>query len=149
MRPVRKTSSARIEITATSAVLDASVVVRALVNRTPEAVDWLERIGREEVQAACPSLLYAEVGNSVLRLHRAGELTARAAQRVLDRTLAAPFDAEPVELLVLHAWSVAAKRGLSIYDACYVVLAEARDAVLVTADRRLAEATANAVLITD
>ena len=29
---------------------------------------------------------------------------------------------------------------LSVYDACYVVLAEAADAVLVTADRRLAEA---------
>ena len=37
---------------------------------------------------------------------------------------------------------------LSVYDACYVVLAEALDAPLVTADRRLAEATANAVLLT-
>jgi len=129
-------------------VIDASAVVRALVNKSPAAVDWLERIGQEEVQASCPSLLFAEVGSSVLRLHRAGELTARTAQRVVERTLAAPFEVEPVELLVLHAWDVAVNRSLSIYDACYVVLAETRDAVLVTADRRLAAATANAALIT-
>ncbi len=86
--------------------------------------------------------------NALLQLHRAGELTARAARRLLDRTLAGPFESEPIELLVLHAWGVAAERGLSINDACYVVLAEARDVVLVTADRRLAEATPNAILIT-
>jgi predicted nucleic acid-binding protein len=118
------------------------------VDRAPAAVDWLVRIGREEVRAACPSLLCVEVGNAVLRLHRGGMLTSRAAQRVLERTLAAPFEAVPVELLVLHAWGVAAERGLTVYDACYVVLAEARDAPLVTADRRLADATPNAVLIT-
>jgi predicted nucleic acid-binding protein len=93
-------------------------------------------------------MLCAEVGNAVLRLHRGGVLTVPAAQRVLERTLAAPFEAVPVELLVLHAWGVAAERSLSVYDACYVVLAEARDAVLLTADKRLAEATPNAVLIT-
>jgi len=93
-------------------------------------------------------MLCAEVGNAVLRLHRGAVLSARAAQRVLERTLAAPFESVPVELLVLHAWRVAAERSLSVYDACYVVLAEARDAVLLTADRRLAEATPNAVLIT-
>jgi predicted nucleic acid-binding protein len=145
-----KISSARIETTATAsrAVLDASVVVGALVYETPAAVGWIERIARDEVQAVCPSLLYAEVGNAVLMLHRAGELTARAAQLVLDTALAAPFEAQPIELLALPAWTVAAERGLSIYDAFYAVLAETRDAVLVTADRRLAEATPNAVLIT-
>jgi predicted nucleic acid-binding protein len=147
---MRRTSFGRIGITviATSAVVDASVVVQALVEKTPAAVEWLSRIGRQEVRAACPTLLYAEVGHAVLRLHRAGALTVRAAQRVIDRTLAAPFDPEPLEILVFPAWSIAVERGLSIYDACYVLLAETRDAVLLTADQRLAEATPNGVLIT-
>ena len=124
------------------------MVVLALSEEAPAAVEWLEGIDREEVQGACPSLLGVEVGNAVLQLHRGGVLTARAAQRVLARALAAPLEFVPVELLVLHAWRVAAERNLSVYDACYVVLAEARDAPLVTADRRLAAATPNGVLIT-
>ena len=44
----------------------------------------------------------------------------------------APFAAEALER--------ALALGISGYDAFYVVLAEATDAVLVTADRRLAEA---------
>jgi predicted nucleic acid-binding protein len=36
---------------------------------------------------------------------------------------------------------------LSVYDACYAVLAEAEDAVLVTADRRLAAAVTEAELL--
>jgi predicted nucleic acid-binding protein len=43
---------------------------------------------------------------------------------------------------------LAVSRRLTAYDACYVVLAETLDAPLVTADRRLAAATPNAVLIT-
>lgn len=49
--------------------------------------------------------------------------------------------------LVLPAVGPALARGLSVYDACYAVLAEAEDAVLVTADRRLAEAVTRAELI--
>src|SRR4051794_24470130 len=45
------------------------------------------------------------------------------------------------------AIAVAFERGLTVYDAAYVVLAEALDAPLVTAERRLAEATERAVLL--
>ena len=129
-------------------MLDASAVVRALVDLDPEALDWLGRIAREEVHAACPDLLYAEVANAVLVQHRAGELTHAQAQDVIDATVAAPFASETVGTLAGPALGVARERGLSAYDACYVVLAETMGATLITADRRLASATANAVLIT-
>lgn len=45
------------------------------------------------------------------------------------------------------AMAVALDRGLSVYDAAYVVLAEALDAPLVTADRQLANATEQGVLL--
>jgi predicted nucleic acid-binding protein len=41
--------------------------------------------------------------------------------------------------LAAGSLAVALERGLSVYDACYAVVAEVEKAVLVTADRRLAE----------
>jgi predicted nucleic acid-binding protein len=43
--------------------------------------------------------------------------------------------------------AVAVERRLTLHDAAYVVLAEALDAPLVTADRQLANATEQAVLL--
>ena len=83
----------------------------------------------------------------MLRLHRAGRLTGAAAQHAIETTLAAPLEREPLDGLVLTAWTVADARRLTVYDALYVVLAEANDAPLLTADRRLAAATDNAVLL--
>jgi predicted nucleic acid-binding protein len=152
-RPVRlapRTSFAGIAITATASdvVLDASAVVRALVDYEPDAVDWLGRIAREEVRAACPELLFAEVANAVLVQHRAGLLTAAEAEEVIDAAVSAPFATEPVGNLAAPAFHIANERGLSAYDACYVVLAETMGAPLITADKRLASATDNAILIT-
>lgn len=145
-----RTSSAGIAITATASdvVVDASAVVRGLVDYDPEAVDWLGRIAREEVRAACPDLLYVEVANAVLVQHRAGVLTASQAQRVIDAAATVPFAMKTLRSLAVPAWVVASERGLSAYDACYVVLAETMGATLVTADKRLASATENAILIT-
>jgi predicted nucleic acid-binding protein len=42
----------------------------------------------------------------------------------------------------------AEKRELSVYNACYAVLAEAQSGVLVTADRRLAATSSAAEVLT-
>ena len=150
MAPVRRTSFAPIGTTTigTRVVVDASVVARALIDQDVEAVNWLSRIASDEIRAACPDLLYAEVTNAVLVQQRAGRLTEDRARRVLDATQAVPFVTEIFKNLAIAAWIVASERGLSAYDACYVVLAETLDATLITADRRLAAATTDAVLIT-
>jgi predicted nucleic acid-binding protein len=67
---------------------------------------------------------------------------------VLDTLYAVPAEVRTVESLARHAWVLALDRRLTVYDACYIVVAEALDAPLVTADRRLAGATRNSVLIT-
>jgi predicted nucleic acid-binding protein len=110
-------------------------------------VEWLGRIAREDIRAACPDLLYAEVANTVLVQQRGGRLPQDRARRVLDATVAMPFATETFKSLAVPAWIVASERGLSAYDACYVVLAETMGATLITADRRLAAATTDAVLI--
>lgn len=58
-----------------------------------------------------------------------------------------PIDAVSLLELAPPALEVALDRGLTPSDACYVVLAELRGATLVTADRKLAAATPNAVLL--
>ncbi len=67
----------------------------------------------------------------------------------LERLLRIPIGAVSTTTLIRNASAIAFARGLSAYDACYVALAEANDAVLVTADRKLAAATNRAELILD
>jgi predicted nucleic acid-binding protein len=123
---------------ATRSVVDASAVVRAYIGKDEVAQQWLE------TEVFWPTLIYAEVANALLQLHRHG-LSIDRARAALDAMHAHDANARPVESLVRAAWAMALSRSLTVYDACYVVLAEALDVPLVTADRRLAEATRNAV----
>lgn len=84
-----------------------------------------------------------------LELVRAGRIGVADAARGVTRALAASVSIEPLFVLALPALALANERGLSASDACYVVLAERPGATLVTADRRLAAATPNTVLIID
>ena len=126
---------------ATRAVLDASAVVRGLVNRNANAQAWLG------IRIVWPSLVYAEVAHTMLRLCRNRVARLDEATRVLNTLHALPADARPLRSLAREAWPLALARNLSVYDACYVALAEALHVPLVTVDRRLAEATPNAVLL--
>ena len=128
-------------------MLDASALIRALVDQEPQAVGCLDRVATGETLPAWPAHLYAEVAHSLLRLMRSRRLERRRATDALGYTLAVPAHVRPLESLVEEAFAVGLERGLSVYDAAYVVLAEALDAPLVTADRRLAEATEQAVLL--
>jgi len=131
------------------AVIDASTVMRALVDGNESALDWLGRIRADELAGAWPELAVVEVANGLTTLVRAGRLSDVLARRTLVSALDLPIRAESLAVLVSAALGVALLRGLSAYDACYVVLAETLGGPLVTADRRLAAATKNAVLISD
>lgn len=128
------------------AIFDASVFVRALADAEPASARWVER-ALGEITVSVPSLVFAEVGNALAGYVRAARLPAKGALERLEFTLRVPRRVVEVSQLAPSAFRLSLERGLSVYDACYAVLAEAEGAVLVTADRRLAAAVTRAELV--
>lgn len=128
-----------------SIVLDASAVIRALVGLRPEARRWLDR-GLHDAVLTWPAHLYVEVAHPLIRLARTGRIDRGRAVAAFRAVRRLPARVSPPRALET-AIPVALERRLSVYDAAYVVLAEALDSPLVTGDRRLAEATENAILV--
>jgi predicted nucleic acid-binding protein len=131
---------------ATSIVLDASAVIRGLVGLQPEARRWLARVAAEEAVAALPAHFYAEVAHALVRLTRAGQTDVRRAGRAFAQVRAMPAYIHTPKTME-KAMAIAFERRLTVYDAAYAALAEALHAPLVTADRQLANATEQAVLL--
>jgi predicted nucleic acid-binding protein len=122
-------------------VVDARVALKWVVPEpgTAEARAFLARAGEERVTLLAPELLWAEVA-SVLRRKATSpdglsDSEARAALRVLLRSPIAVVSHAP---LADAALQLGLALGITAYDSMYVALAEARDAVLVTFDTRLA-----------
>ena len=145
MRRRRSSSYARAAI-ADKAVFDASVLVRAGLSRSTTAREWTARLD-DDLRAYAPDLIWIEVANALWLAVRAKALSRALADDVLATTLQLPIHVHSLAPLCRPALSTAAEFGLTAYDACYLVLADALDATLVTADRRLADVAPNAELI--
>ena len=91
--------------------------------------------------------MYVEIGNALLVEQRAGLLPAAELASALNEIMRLPLAVVPIRALIVDALAIASARALSAYDGCYVALAEANDAILVTADRKLAAATTRSALI--
>jgi predicted nucleic acid-binding protein len=130
----------------TRAVFDASVLVRAAVGENPTARAWTRRLGKD-VQGIAPDLVWPEVGNALRRFVVAKRLRRAEARQALQFMLTLPLSVRSTEPLVAVALESALALKLTVYDALYVVFADALDATLVTADRRLADAAARAELV--
>lgn len=130
------------------AVFDATVFVRSVIGRDADARAWLRRLIDGELSVSVPDLVYAEVANALLQYVRHGTLALRGAQRSIEFCRSLPLDVHDLGSVVGAALGYAEKHELSVYDACYGVLADAQGGVLVTADRRLAASSSSAALLT-
>jgi predicted nucleic acid-binding protein len=74
-------------------------------------------------------------------------MTSSEADGAIDFLLDLPFEVHSLRLLARQALALSLARGVSVYDACYLALAMGYDAVLVTADRRLAEQVERSALL--
>lgn len=122
-------------------------MLRAVLGESEEARDWVTRAERVEVHVRAPDVIWAETANALRRYVRVGLVAQPVATRGLAWLTGLPLESMSVRPLAALVLDRALETGLSAYDACYLVLAEAADATLVTADRRLAEAAAKAELI--
>jgi predicted nucleic acid-binding protein len=117
-------------------VVDASAIVELLAER--KAAPAVRRHLASASLASAPEMVDPEVLNGLRRLlwhgllrpHRAEQAIQDLADLPLQRWRHGPFRARVWEL----------RDRFSPYDALYVVLAEALDAKLLTADKRMARA---------
>ena len=113
-------------------VVDASVVMAALLSTTSKAGD---RLAREPVLHA-PHALDLEVVSVLRRLTYSGKLSENGARDTLTRFSLLPISRYPHLSLVPRIWEL--RHNASAYDASYVALAEVLGAVLLSGDLRLA-----------
>jgi predicted nucleic acid-binding protein len=105
----------------------------------PEADTWLRELNEGRVVGWAPDLLYAELAHTLREHVRSGVLGGEDARQLLGYYVRLPLRNEALRRLAGSAFNTSLGHGISVYDCCYLALARALDATLVTADRRLAE----------
>jgi len=118
-------------------VLDASAALE-LVLGTQLGRLIGTRITDPAVGLHAPHLVDVEVAQALRRYVREGELDPAAAKIALDNLRALDLERHAHEPLLDRVWAL--RENLTAYDAVYVALAEALDAVLLTCDGGLARA---------
>lgn len=117
-------------------VVDASVLAPVLVDDGRDGDMARERLVGEQLSA--PELIDLEVLSMLRSQLAAGALDARRAGLAVLDLEELPLHRASHRPLLSRCWEL--RENLTPYDAAYVALAEALDAVLVTADGRLAGA---------
>jgi predicted nucleic acid-binding protein len=134
-------------VTATSVVLDASVLIRSAVAHEPPARDWVRAVEAGAVEGHVPDIAYAETVNGLTTYVRADLVEPEVAAALLAEVVKLPLFPHGHGRLARASLALALEHGLSAYDASYLALAHSLDVPLVTADRRLARAAAKAELL--
>jgi predicted nucleic acid-binding protein len=115
-------------------VVDASALLEVLLRTDVAAAVEARLFGGATLHA--PHLLDLEVAQVLRRYERAGDLTAGRAGEVLEDLMSLRIERYPHHFFLPRIWAL--RPNATAYDACYLALAEALGAPLVTRDRRLA-----------
>jgi len=117
-------------------VVDASCLTEVVIG-APGAEGVRERLATDPEHAA-PHIVDVEVFGAVRREHLHGRLDRTGARQAVEDLESWPGERFGHRLLLSRAWEL--RDTVRGWDAMYVALAEALDAVLLTADARLARA---------
>ena len=117
-------------------VLDASVVVDLVLNRSPTAQALANRLRKEAPCMLAPHLLDVEVTQVIRRQVLAGALSIVEARAAVVDLCDLPIVRCAHAPLLERA--LAFRQNITVYDAMYLAIAEAFGAVLLTRDRAMA-----------
>lgn len=112
------------------------MLVTALGDDGPDGRRARDRLEGERL--AAPAIVDLEVVAAWRRLCAAGQLHSDRAEAAIADLGVLPLDRVPHRSLLARCWEL--RETVTVYDASYVALAEHLQAVLVTADQRLAAA---------
>ncbi|HME08007.1 MAG TPA: type II toxin-antitoxin system VapC family toxin [Bryobacteraceae bacterium] len=116
-------------------VLDASAVVELLANGPLST--WLRRdLAACQDELIVPHLLDIEVASALRRLVASQRVDSLRIKQVLRQLVELPAERYPHGPLLGRIWEL--RHNFTAYDAVYIALAEAADAVLYTCDGKLA-----------
>jgi predicted nucleic acid-binding protein len=118
-------------------VVDSSVLAPALADDGADGDRVRERLRGEQLVA--PDLVDLEVLSTLRRAARSGRLDERRSGQALDDLAALPLRRVSHRALLPRVWEL--RDNLTAYDAAYVALAEALDALLLTADGAMEKAS--------
>lgn len=119
-----------------TAVVDASVVVAALIDEGPVG-RWAEELVASTPLAA-PHLMPVEAANILRRAALAGDVSDDIASLAHGDLLAMSVELFPYDLLADRIWAL--RGAVTASDGWYVALAESLKAPLATLDERLTRA---------
>jgi len=128
-------------------VVDASVAAKWFLPSsgellTAEAVAIQNDMEGGRRRVLVPDLFWAEMGNVLWKAARQRRMSPAASEEALDLLQQSAISTAPSQPLLRDALNIATVHNRSFYDSLYVALARAADALLVTADERLANALA-------
>ncbi len=119
-------------------VVDASAILELLLN-TSAGQRVAARIAPSAITLHTPHLLDLEVAQVLRRYVFLGTIDADRGRLALEQLALLDMDRYAHDLFLTRIWAL--RNNVSAYDAAYVSLAEALDAPLLTADRRLSAAS--------
>jgi predicted nucleic acid-binding protein len=125
-------------------VLDASVAVKWVL-REEHAATARRVLATKELLA--PHLLWAEVGNTLWKRHRRRESSVEEVRRMLAEFQRLPVTTFAHWPFLAAALDLAISLNQTVYDCLYLALAESRDSVMLTADRRFYAAVSDSVWV--
>ena len=113
-------------------VVDASLVVKWFVPEVHSvaARKWLDA----SHDYIAPDLIFPEVGNALWKKVRKGELSPKEAQSLVSDLSVVGVEAIAMRGLASDAHALAARTGITVYDATYLTLAVRLETQVITGD---------------
>jgi predicted nucleic acid-binding protein len=123
-------------------VVDASVAVKSVLREEHEVAARRVLSNR---RLLAPHLLWAEIGNTLWKRYRRREASVEEVRGMLADVRRLPVVTFAHWPLLPAAFDLAISLDQTVYDCLYLALAEARNGVMVTADRRFYDVVSHSV----